>query len=107
MTHTPVACTLTADQLRCRAEELLPGLARRATRVTRSTDGAELTFAATSDALAHIASVVDAERRCCQFLHFTLDVPAANGAISLSVRGPAGTGAFLESLDPAFAEPTR
>jgi hypothetical protein len=107
MSHIPVACTLTADHLRCRAEDLLPGLVRRATRVTRSTDAAELTFDATSDALAHIASVIDAERQCCQFLHFTLDVPAAKGAISLSVRGPAGTGAFLDSLDPAFAEPAR
>ena len=103
MSESPVACALNADQLHCASDDLLPGLVRRATRVTRSADGAELAFVVTGDLLAHIARVVDAERQCCPFLHFTLDVPPAHAVILLTVRGPAGTGTFLESLDPAFA----
>ena len=105
MSQLPIACSLTPDQLRCASEDLLPGLARRATRVDRTADAAELEFVVSDDLLAHIARVLDSERRCCQFLHFTLVVPPAGAPVHLTVRGPEGTGTFLESLHPAFAAP--
>lgn len=107
MTEPPVACTRSAEQLRCASDDLLPGLVRRAADVRRQPDAAELTFAVEDDLLAHIARVLDAERQCCRFLHFTLDIPPAGDDIRLSLRGPAGTGAFLESLDPAFGAAPR
>jgi hypothetical protein len=105
MTDTPIACRLSEDALRCASADLLPGLARRAGRIVRSTDGAELIFSPASDLLSHVARVLDAERECCRFLHFTLDIPPADADIRLTVSGPIGTGMFLESLDSAFAAP--
>jgi hypothetical protein len=107
MTDPPIACTLTPDQVRCASVELLPGLARLAVRVERTSDSADLFFYPAPETLAHIASVLDRERVCCRFLHFTLDVPPVDAMIRLTVFGPAGTGAFLESLSPAFAASTR
>lgn len=98
-----VACTLTPDQLRCASGDLLPGLARRAERIRRFADGAVLTFRPTSDLLGHVARVLDAERVCCRFLHFALDVPPNDSSIELTVHGPVGTGDFLATLDPLFA----
>jgi hypothetical protein len=57
--------------------------------------------------LTQLGKVLDAERRCCRFFHFSIDAQPAHGAILLTVAGPAGTGAFLESLSPAFAAPAR
>jgi hypothetical protein len=103
MTQPPIACSLTPDQLRCAADELLPGLARLAERVVRSSDAAELHFRPQADLLVKIASVLDRERQCCRFLHFAVDAPPLDATIRLTVSGPPGTGAFLESLGPAFA----
>jgi hypothetical protein len=104
MTTLPVACTLSADEVRCAAELLLPGLARAASSVTRLPDGVRMEFdAAPAGIVARIADVVERERRCCRFLHFTLDVPAASGTITLVIGGPEGTGTFLDSLAPEFA----
>ena len=107
MTDLPVACSLEPAVLRCASDDLLPGLARLAARVERRGDTALLTFAPASGLLARIAATLEAERDCCRFLHFTLDVPSDGGDFSLVVSGPPGTGAFLESLSPAFATATR
>jgi hypothetical protein len=92
----PVACTLTPEALAARQEDLLPGLARRASRSELLEDGLRLTFAA--DALTAVAAVVDAERRCCRFLRFDLSVEPEGGPVTLSLTGPAGTREFLAGL---------
>jgi hypothetical protein len=98
---------IVTDQLRCASDDLLPGLARRAAQIERTNDAVRLTFMPASGLLPRIAATLDAERDCCRFLHFTLDVPSGGGDFSLTVSGPAGTGAFLESLGPEFAAPAR
>ena len=45
-----------------------------------------------------VARVVDAERACCRFLRFTITVEPDDGAITLEVTGPPGTGDFLAAL---------
>jgi hypothetical protein len=101
--HAPIACTLGGDTLRCRADELLPGLAARAASRETIAEGWRLTFAPEAGALARIADVVEHERRCCAFLRFALEVPSDGAPFVLTVDGPPGTGAFLAGLPEADA----
>ena len=102
---TPVACTLTAEQLREGAADLLPGLFAMARAVDWQPDGATLTFEAADDLLARIAAVIERERRCCAFLRFTLDVAPDFGPVTLAVTGPEGTRAVLEATAGVLREP--
>jgi hypothetical protein len=100
MSTVPIACSLSADQLRCSADRLLPGLARDASRVARTADGARLEFDPVPGIVPRLADVVERERQCCRFLHFVIEVPEAGGPVSLELSGPPGTGDFLASLGP-------
>jgi hypothetical protein len=62
-----------------------------------------LHFRPQANLLVTIAAVMDRERECCRFLHFSVDAPPLDAAIRLTISGPPGTGAFLESLGQAFA----
>ena len=50
------------------------------------------------DLLVALATVIDAERRCCPFLRFHVIAEASTGPVWLEVTGPAGTREFLERL---------
>lgn len=80
----PVICTLTPETLATRPAGLLPG-ARRATTSEEIEDGRRFTFS--PDALAAIASTVDAERCCCRFLRFNVIVEPDGGPVSLELTG--------------------
>ena len=94
----PIACTLTADEQRCQADALLPGLVAIAASHDIVPDGWRLTFAPAAGIVTRVAAVVERERQCCAFLRFTLVVPAANEPTVLTIDGPPGTGDFLASL---------
>ena len=94
----PIACALTPGEIRDRRSSLWPGLVERADSVETTPDGYALRFAASRDALLAIADAIDAERRCCPFLTFDLDVEAQSGPMTLTVSGPPGTQEFLASL---------
>lgn len=98
----PIACTLSADELRRCASELLPGLAERARSITATPTGARLTFAVVDGLLGDVAHVLDRERGCCPFLGFVLEVPAGAGEATLVISGPDGTAEFLRSILPAI-----
>ena len=98
MSSEPIACKLTAEELRQGAADLLPGLVAEAQAITWLPEGFELTFAGDPGLLARIAEVIEHERRCCAFLQFALAVTAGGGPISLAVSGPPGTRTVLESL---------
>jgi hypothetical protein len=102
MNDLPVACTLSVHDVHCAADDLLPGLARIAQGVTRQADGARLVFEPSDGIVARIADVIERERRCCRFLRFALEVREGGGEVALTISGPAGTGAFLESLSAEF-----
>jgi hypothetical protein len=103
MTDLPIACTLSPSELDARAADLLPGLAADAMTITEISGGVRLGFATSGAVLARLARVIDAERRCCRFLQFTLVVPADEAPLHLDVTGPPGTREFLATLSPAFA----
>ena len=98
MTELPIACTLTPDELRAASDDLIPGLAARATSVEHLADGIRLAFAATEGVVADIARVIDRERRCCRFLHFALSVAPDGGPIALDITGPTGTAEMLAGI---------
>ena len=47
-------------------------------------------FEASSERLHQLAELIDAERRCCPFLTFVLQVPAHKNALILKIKGPEG-----------------
>ena len=100
MDATPVmvSCTLSPEALAARRDNLLVKVAALA-RVNQPTDaGRRFEFDAGDETIALIAAMIQAERKCCQFLQFHLTVPAADGPIALELTGPAGTREFLDAM---------
>lgn len=98
MDGTPIACRLTPEELRRAASELLPGLLRSARTAVPADSGLRLTFDLTDGSIARIASVIERERRCCPFLDFVLEIPAAADSVTLTVSGPDGTSELFRTL---------
>jgi hypothetical protein len=98
MADLPIICTLQPGELRERREGLLAELGRRVRGREGRVDGVRLEFAPGGDTLALLASVVDAERQCCRFLRFGIQVQPDDGPIYLDVAGPPGTREFLEGV---------
>ncbi|HYK83545.1 MAG TPA: hypothetical protein VEU55_10420 [Gemmatimonadales bacterium] len=94
----PIACTLSPADLRARRDSLLPGIVRRAVAREPLADGLRWQFQPSPDLLVALATVIDAERRCCPFLRFHVITEAAGGPVWLEVTGPAGTREFLDRL---------
>lgn len=97
MTDLPIACTLTADELKERRDGLLPGLLSRALARRPVANGYRWVLSAADD-LSAVISVIEVERRCCRFLRFVLAAEPDGGPITLEVTGPPGTQAFLDQL---------
>ena len=53
---------------------------------------------AAKDTLALIANVVEAERQCCRFLRFGIQVEPDDGPVYLDLTGPPGTREFLAGV---------
>jgi hypothetical protein len=98
MNSTPVACTLSPDQIRQNREELLPGLVKRAEKVSNLSNGLRLHFTPAPGLLSDLARVIDQERTCCKFLRFRIAVEPSGGPITFDVTGPPGTREMLRSL---------
>ena len=82
----PIACTLTADQLRGRVHDLA-ALAARALRSRERTAGGErFTFAATAATEAELRAVIAAEASCCACLR--TDLRRTEDGLVLDVAGP-------------------
>jgi len=80
------------------SEALLSGLAARAIERAPTDHGYRLSFAPDSETLRLIATVIDAERRCCRWLSFTLTVASDDGPMVLTLSGPDGAREFLGAL---------
>jgi hypothetical protein len=98
LSELPIACTLRPGELIARASELLPGVARLAVSRVTIENGYRLEFPTGANCLAEIATMIDAERRCCRFLRFQLTVEPDSGPVYLDVTGPPGTQEFLSGL---------
>ena len=96
-----VACSLDAAALAARREGLLGALVQRAVERAEVADGVRLRFDAAPDILGAIAEVVAAERLCCRFMRFAIDVQPDEGPIALELTGPPGTREFLDAVLPS------
>jgi hypothetical protein len=98
MADLPIACTLSPAERQEQRADLLPGLLAQAVERLPAANGYRWRFAAADGLLATMGRVIDAERRCCRFLHFVVRAEPDRGAVFLEVTGPAGTKEFLEQL---------
>ncbi len=98
MADLPIVCTLDAQTIKTRREQLLPGLLADAEAREDLTDGYQLRFAG-AEVLPRLMQVIEAERKCCRFLRFAVTLEPDLGPIWLTVTGPPGTREFLAALD--------
>ena len=96
-TNATVSCTLSPDALAARRQNLLAKVAAAARVNTPTVDGRRFEFDGTDEMLALITSMIQAERKCCEFLQFQLTISPAGGPIALELTGPAGTREFLDA----------
>ena len=87
--NVPLACSLTAAELRVRGEEN-GALFARATGVHELLDGYRFDFPAQADQARSLLQFILAERDCCPFFTFELAFPSPHRVIQLTVRGREG-----------------
>jgi hypothetical protein len=98
MADLPIICSLTPEALRARREGLLSDLLRRADAQEELPNGLRLRFPAADGTLSTLATTIEAERHCCRFLRFGIDVEPDGGPIFLELSGPPGTREFVTAL---------
>src|SRR5688572_16013170 len=98
MANLPIICSLTFEALEARKQGLLAALLDRSVGRERPGGGLRLRFEGSSDALSSIVRAVEAERRGCRFLRFTITVEPDEGAVILDLTGPPGTREFVAAL---------
>lgn len=99
MADVPIACLLTAPELRKRRETVLARFRTAQLEVRELTDapgeGYAFRFTPSAAQLAALAELIELERQCCPFLRFQLTLEPAGGALWLALTGPMGTREFL------------
>jgi len=98
MTDLPIACTLSAPELREREATVLAEVRARVQEVQDLDSGYALRFDAGEGILVLLATLIDLERRCCPFLRFDLKVLPGGGPLWLELSGPEGTRSFLRTV---------
>ncbi len=97
-TSLPIACTLSAADLREQRGALLSGLADHAVQRTPLPRGIQLRFSPTAERMRQIDAVVRRERECCPFLEFRVGLALGDRSLTLDVTGPEGTATLLARL---------
>ncbi|MEA2362623.1 MAG: hypothetical protein QOD71_1768 [Thermoleophilaceae bacterium] len=96
-TDATIACSLSADELPKRLEQI--GAVGRDSLLSVSADG-ELRFRAGADTRDRLEAIVAAESECCSFLSFDLRENA--GDLVLTISGSADAEAVVSNLVRAF-----
>jgi hypothetical protein len=86
----PLACSLSADELRARGETLAAPLFARVQRVDELPDGYCFAFAPEEDGVRDVFDFVLSERACCPFFTFELAFPSPHQVVWLTIRGREG-----------------
>lgn len=98
MTDGPIACQLTDREFRARRDGLLAAVRDMVVATRWQPNGLALEFSPSASALAPLLELVAAERTCCPFLQFLLATGPADAPTRLTITGPPGSRAFLETL---------
>jgi hypothetical protein len=92
----PIACTLTADQVKSRTADLA-SLASRSLIARAPIDGGErLTFIDIPAVERELRAAIAAEASCCAFLTMRLD--RVDGRLELDITGPAQAQPIIAGL---------
>jgi hypothetical protein len=91
----PVACTLSAAELRERGEDVVAPLFARAQRMEETPDGYCFAFPAEAESVRELLAFVLSERDCCPFFTFELDFPSPHESVWLTLRGGEGVKEFV------------
>ena len=89
----PIVCTLSPEALAERRAGLLAALVTE--RWEELADGVRLILPGDDETLARVVEVIRAERDCCRFLRFDLEVSPDLGPLVLELTGPPGTRELL------------
>ena len=95
-TGLAVACSLTDAAFRERRDAVQHDLFSGKTGSAIDGDGYRFHFPPDDVWLDRITAFVLAERQCCPFLTFRVDVPADGSGIELRMSGPPGSVEFIE-----------
>jgi hypothetical protein len=90
-----VACSLSEQGLAQRGQAVARDLFAFAERVDELPDGFAWRFPGDGEWQTKLLEFVAAERRCCGFFRIELIFEPGLGPVSLSMRGPDGTKAFI------------
>jgi hypothetical protein len=92
---SPIACSLTSQEIETRGAEW-SALMRHAATVVANDGGARATFASDPAMAARVADLAVREQECCPFFRFTIEIVA--GGLTLDVAAPAEAGALARQL---------
>ena len=98
MAQIPIVCTMTPETARTRRAALLPALVRRANQRHETADGYRFLFPASTETLRAITDTIEAERQCCRWLNFRLEVRPDLEGFVLDLSGPPGAREFLAAF---------
>jgi hypothetical protein len=110
----PLACTLSAAELRERGEDVVAPLFARVQRMEETPDGYCFAFPAQAEGVRDLLEFILSERDCCPFFTFELGFPSPHELVWLTLRGGEAVKEFVAgsfaALDMPFrrtAEPAR
>jgi hypothetical protein len=98
--NLPIACSLSAVELTERKkllEQLKPAVVQR----EQLEDGFVYVFKDDS-VMDQLAQIIQAERQCCPFLNFKIELHAGAEPLRLEVSGPVGSKPFIPDLFGEF-----
>jgi hypothetical protein len=95
--QAPLACNLPDSEFRKREATLLTEFKSAVIGVEERPDGYVFRFPAGRKHLAALADLIAAERECCPFLGFRLDVEPYGESVVLYLSGPADSKEFLKA----------
>jgi hypothetical protein len=101
----PVACTLSAAELRERGDDVVRPLFARVLRMEETPDGYCFAFPADADGVRELLTFVLSERDCCPFFTFELAFPSPHQAVWLTLRGGEGVKEFIAGSFAALDMP--
>ena len=94
----PVACSLSAAELREREGELLDKFRSVVIATEELPDGYAFHVPGDGGCITLIAELIVAERECCPFLTFELSAHPHRGPVIVRVFGPGGAKGFLKAI---------
>jgi hypothetical protein len=101
----PIACNLSADDLRARGDGMVGPLFARAQRFEETGDGYSFAFPAEADSARELLEFILSERACCPFFTFELAFPTGDQLLWLTLRGGEGVKEFVAGSFAALDMP--